>query len=130
MRGNIYRDTSGTWNNIILMTQDPRMFVQKVDFITSPGYLTGPTREQAGLPENSRHYRVITQLDIYKFSQETRQLTLLKAFHGATVPDDVLQSSGFPLAISDRFELEPDPTDEELGVLTCSELNSTMDCMV
>ncbi len=40
------------WRTIYLMRQQsPRTFVKKLDFITTPGYLTGPgAREQAGLP--------------------------------------------------------------------------------
>src|SRR3990170_6906926 len=35
---------------IVVMRQDSRKFVEKAEFITSPGYLTGPgARERAGL---------------------------------------------------------------------------------
>ena len=34
-----------------MMKQDPRKFVPKVDYVTTPGYLDGPgARERAGLP--------------------------------------------------------------------------------
>ena len=55
---------------IIIMRQDKRRFVDKVDFITTPGYLDGPgARERAGLPEGTGPYRVISQLGIYGFDQ-------------------------------------------------------------
>ncbi len=51
---------------IILMRQDKRRFVGKVDFVTTPGYLDGPgARERVGLPTNTGPYRVITQLGVY-----------------------------------------------------------------
>ncbi|MGC9345380.1 MAG: CoA-transferase subunit beta, partial [Candidatus Bathyarchaeales archaeon] len=42
---------------IIIMRQDKRKFVEKIDFLTTPGYLTGPgAREKAGLPEGTGPY--------------------------------------------------------------------------
>jgi glutaconate CoA-transferase subunit B len=39
------------WKTIAIMKHDKRRFVEKVDFITTPGYLDGPgARERAGLP--------------------------------------------------------------------------------
>lgn len=44
---------SHCWRTIAIMRQDRRRFVEKVDFITTPGYLTGPNaRETAGLPRD------------------------------------------------------------------------------
>ena len=50
------------WRTLIIMRHDPRKFVEKLDFLTTPGYLTGPgAREAAGLPQGdrpaSRHHR-------------------------------------------------------------------------
>ena len=42
---------------IIIMRQEKRKFVEKVTFLTTPGYLTGPgAREKAGLPEGTGPY--------------------------------------------------------------------------
>ena len=50
------------WRTNIIMRHDAKKFVEKLDFLTSPGYLTGPgAREAAGLPARhrplSRDYR-------------------------------------------------------------------------
>lgn len=109
---------SGSWRNIILMSQDPRKFVPQVDFVTSPGYLSGPgAREEVGLPANSGPYRVVTQLGIYGFPEETRRMTLLKTFSGVSVPDDIQAASGFDIALAPHIAIEPDPTEDELDVL-------------
>ncbi len=53
---------------IILMRQDKHRFLEKLDFLTTPGYLSGfDSREAAGLPKGSGPYRVITQLGVYGF---------------------------------------------------------------
>ncbi|MBU0505892.1 3-oxoacid CoA-transferase, partial [bacterium] len=39
---------SHCWRTILLMQQDTRRFMKKIDFLTTPGYLEGPgTREKA-----------------------------------------------------------------------------------
>src|SRR5437899_3650193 len=51
------------WRILVVTTHDRRRFVEKVDFLTTPGYLTGPgAREACGLPLGTGPYRVITDL--------------------------------------------------------------------
>jgi acyl CoA:acetate/3-ketoacid CoA transferase beta subunit len=102
---------------IVVMRQDTRKFVEKVDFLTTPGYLTGPgARERAGLPENSGPYRVITQLGVYGFDAQTKEMTLMSLHPGATV-DLARQNSGFPLKVAPKVETTPEPTAGELKTL-------------
>ncbi len=102
---------------IVLMKQDRRRFVRKVDFITTPGYLNGPgARERAGLPENSGPYRVITQLGIYGFDDETKRMKLISLHPGVTI-EDVKKNSQFDIIIPEKVETTEPPTDEELRIL-------------
>jgi acyl CoA:acetate/3-ketoacid CoA transferase beta subunit len=98
------------WRTIIVMRQDPRRFVKKLDFITTPGYLNGPgARERAGLPADTGPYRVITQLGLFDFEKGTKRMRLLATHPGVSV-QDVQDASGFELVISDevgRTELPP-----------------------
>ena len=42
------------WRILVVTNHDPRRFVEKLDFLTTPGYLTGPgAREEAGLSPNT-----------------------------------------------------------------------------
>src|SRR6478735_9005875 len=51
------------WRILVVTTHDRRRFVEKLDFLTTPGYLTGPgAREAAGLPRDTGPYRVIPEL--------------------------------------------------------------------
>src|SRR5512139_1166639 len=53
------------WRTIAIMRHDTRRFIEKVDFITTPGYLTGPgARERAGLPRDTGPYRVVSNLAV------------------------------------------------------------------
>ena len=62
---------------IIIMRQDKHRFLEKIDFLTTPGYLDGfDSREKTGLPIGSGPYRVITQLGVYGFDDESKQMKL------------------------------------------------------
>ncbi len=102
---------------VIVMRQDKRRFVEKVDFITTPGYLDGPgARERAGLPESTGPHRVITQLGIYGFAEETKRLKLLAVHPGISV-DDIRANSGFEILIPEAVETTQPPTGEERALL-------------
>lgn len=105
------------WRTIVLMRQDRQRFVEKLDFITTPGYLTGPgAREKAGLPRNTGPWRVVTQLGIYRFDENDKRMTLVSVHPGVTI-EDVRVNSSFPIKIPDRVEVTPEPTEEELRIL-------------
>jgi len=105
---------SFSWRTIIIMRQDKRKFVEKLDFITTPGNLFGK-REETGLPKGVRPYRVVTQLAIYDFNEEGR-LRLYSLFPGVTV-DDVIANSSFEIDIPSQVRSEEPPTEEELKAI-------------
>src|SRR5262249_6388116 len=88
-----------------------------LDFLTTPGYLTGPgAREAAGLPPGTGPYRVITDLAILGFHEETRRMQVLSLHPGVTL-DQVRQATGFELGVQDLLSTTEPPTDRELGSL-------------
>lgn len=108
---------SHCWQTIAIMRHDRRRFVQKVDFITTPGYLTGPgARENAGLPAGTGPYRVVSNLGIMGYHPETCQMILLATQPGITV-DEVLENTGFEILLPEEVEVNPSPTTEELRIL-------------
>jgi len=105
------------WRTILVMKHEPRRFVERVDFITSPGYLTGPgAREKAGLPRDTGPWRVVTSKALFGFDEETKRLTLLGVLKGLSASDVVQGMECRPLAAKPVEELGP-PTDDELRVL-------------
>jgi acyl CoA:acetate/3-ketoacid CoA transferase beta subunit len=92
---------------IIIMRQDKQKFVNQVDFVTTPGYLSGPgAREKAGLPSDTGPYRVITQLGVYGFEEQTKVMQLLCLHPGVTV-DEVRENSAFAIRIPSRLPTAP-----------------------
>lgn len=101
---------------ITLMRHDKLRFVEKLDYLTTPGYLTGPgSREEAGLPAETGPHRVISQLGVMGFDEETKEMMLLQVHPNVTV-DDVIENTGFEILIGDVVETKA-PTEEELQIL-------------
>src|SRR5216684_4935566 len=82
------------WRILVVTNHDPRRFVEKLDFITTPGYLTGPgAREAAGLPPGAGPYRVISDLAVLGFDERTRRMEVLSLHPGVPL-DRVRKATG------------------------------------
>src|SRR5437763_3954357 len=85
------------WRIMVVTNHDKRRFVEKLDFLTSPGYLTGPgAREAAGLAPGTGPYRVITDLAILGYHEETKRMQVLSLHPGVTL-QRVREATGFAL---------------------------------
>ncbi len=105
------------WETIIVMKHEPRRFVEKVDFITSPGFLQGDrSREESGLPSKTGPWRVVTSKALFGFDEESRILKLLGVQRGLGV-DDVIEGMEFKPAIADDIEELSPPSAEEIDLL-------------
>ena len=94
----------------------PERFPEKVDYITSPGFLDGPgAREKAGLIGGGP-WRVISHLGLMGFDEETCRMKLL-SYHPGVTPEIIQQFTGFELLVADDVSETPVPTEEELDVL-------------
>ncbi|MBE9524873.1 MAG: 3-oxoacid CoA-transferase [Chloroflexi bacterium] len=108
---------SHCWRTIAIMRHGKRRFVEQVDFITTPGYLSGPgAREAAGLPPGTGPYRVVTNLAVMGYHPESKRMMLLQTQPGVMI-DEVIEQTGFKLLISDQVTENPPPTAEELRIL-------------
>jgi glutaconate CoA-transferase subunit B len=105
------------WKILVVTTHDRRRFVEKLDFLTSPGYLTGPgAREAAGLPAGTGPYRVITDLTVLGFHVTTRRMEVLSLHPGISL-DQVKKATGFTLEVHEPLAITSPPTDTELRIL-------------
>ncbi len=108
---------SHCWQTIAIMPHDRKRFVEKVDFITTPGYLSGPgAREGVGLPPNTGPHRVVTTLALLGYHPESKRMMLLATQPGVEV-EEVVENTGFELEIADQVEKSEPPTEEELRIL-------------
>lgn len=109
-------DISSLTHMIVAMKHEKRRFVEKVDFVTSPGYLSGGTsRADSGLIAGGM-FRVVTDLGVMGFDEKTRAMKAL-ALHPGVTAEQVRDNTGFDLII-DRNVGTTDPLRaDELAVL-------------
>src|SRR3954465_10391429 len=104
------------WRTLIVMKHDAKKFVEKLDFLTTPGYLTGPgSREAAGLPANTGPHRVITDLCVFDFDPDTRRRRVRSLPPGKTL-DQVRSATGFEITAHDPLGTTAEPTERELEI--------------
>ncbi len=109
-------DISSLTQMIVAMKHEKRRFVERVDFVTSPGYLDGgASRGDAGLITGGM-YRVVTDLAIFGFDEETRRMRV-EALHPGVTPDDVQANTGFEVLIDTGVAVTEPPRASELAVL-------------
>jgi glutaconate CoA-transferase subunit B len=102
---------------LIIALHDKRRLAERVDFITTPGYINGPqAREQWGLPPNTGPHCIITNKAIMHFDKETGEAYLV-SFHPGSSIEEIKAHTPWELKISkDVHETEP-PRDDELKVI-------------
>jgi glutaconate CoA-transferase subunit B len=105
------------WKTLIITPHDKRRFVKKLDFLTSPGYLTGPgAREQAGLPAGGGPYKVISTLALMGYDPETKRMRV-ESLHPGVTREQVIESTSFDMLFVDPLTETSEPTDYELKIL-------------
>ena len=101
---------------VVIVRQNPRSFVEKVDFVTSVGYGHGPgDRERLGL-RGRGPVRVITDLGVLEPDPESLELTLTTVHPGVDA-DAAREATGWDLAVADDLQVSEEPTAEELDAL-------------
>jgi glutaconate CoA-transferase, subunit B len=101
---------------IILTVHEKRRFVPKVDFITSPGHLSGgDSREGSGLLFGGVS-RVVTTLGLFDFEPASRRMRLEAVHPGVTV-ERIRDLTPFDLLVGDTVATTAAPTPNELGIL-------------
>ncbi len=100
---------------IAFMQHEKRKFVRKLDYLTSPGQLSGKgSREKAGLRSGGITV-VITNLSVMRFDDDTGQMYLDQYYPGVT-PDEILENMAFTVDVSRATEAVP-PSGDELRIL-------------
>jgi glutaconate CoA-transferase subunit B len=100
----------------MIMRLKHRAFVDKLDFLTSPGHLTGgDSRARLGLPGGGPEL-VITDKAILTFDNPQREMQLSELYPGVTARD-VQAEVGWPLRLAGTIRETAAPTSEELHLI-------------
>jgi glutaconate CoA-transferase subunit B len=101
---------------LIISRLSRRTFVERLDFVTSPGHLTGgDSRARLG-DYGQGPTAVITDMGIFRFERETHEMTLVSLHPGCTV-EAIREQVAWPLRVADNLvETEP-PSCEQLRIM-------------
>jgi glutaconate CoA-transferase subunit B len=101
---------------LMIMRLKRRAFVDKLNFQTSPGHLTGgAARDKLKLP-GAGPQMVISDRALFDFANPEREMTLIEVAPGETA-ESIQEEVGWPLRVSpDLREVAP-PTVEELDII-------------
>ena len=84
---------------IVFMQHGMQKFVEKLDYLTTPGWLDGgDSRHRAGYRRGGP-IAVVTNLCVLKFAEETHEMYLAERYEGVT-PEQVQENTGFALDVS------------------------------
>jgi glutaconate CoA-transferase subunit B len=101
---------------VIIVKQSKRTFVEKLDFVTSVGFLHGgDSRERAGL-SGKGPVAVITDLCILRPDPVTRELTVA-SIHPGINRDAIFANTGWKIQFAGNCAETDPPKPEELQVL-------------
>jgi glutaconate CoA-transferase subunit B len=107
-------EIGGYAKKIIIMMRHGR-FVEKLPYITTPGWLEGGnSREEAGLPGGPA--AVITQKGVFKFDKDTKEI-YLESIHPNVKLKNIIRRAPWELKVADDLKQTPLPTKEELNIL-------------
>jgi glutaconate CoA-transferase, subunit B len=101
---------------VVVMRHGLDTFVERLDFVTTPGFLNGgQARERSGM-SGKGPVRVVTDLGTLEPDPETREL-VLTAVHPHVNVDTVIAATGWRLRVAPRVATTPVVTERELTVL-------------
>jgi glutaconate CoA-transferase subunit B len=101
---------------LIIMRLKRRAFVEKLDFLTSPGYLDGgDARSRLGLPGGGPKM-VITDRALFDFNPVTKEMTLIEVAPGNSV-ESIIDEVGWTLQVSETVGTTAPPTVGELKLI-------------
>jgi glutaconate CoA-transferase subunit B len=101
---------------LIIMRLKGRAFVERLHFLTSPGYIDGrDARDQLGLPGAGPEL-VITDKALFNFDAHSREMTLFQIAPGEST-ESIKQEVGWPLLVSENLREMDLPTEEELALI-------------
>lgn len=101
---------------LIIIRHEKRRFLERVEYITSPGHLSGgDSRQKSGLRGGGPE-RVITDLGVMDFEPETKRMRVI-SLHPGVSREKIQEATGFPLLFAPEIATTPPPSAEELSIL-------------
>jgi len=99
----------------IVMKHQKRKIVDKVDYLTTVGYLRGgDSRVKEGLPPCAE-IKVITNLCVFGF--DDNNTIMVESIHPGVSPQEVIENTGTKIVIGGEVKTTAEPSEEEIHLL-------------
>ena len=113
---NISMSVTPSRHYLFPIRHNKRTFVDKVDFITLPGFLDGgDSRKKAGI-KGGGPCLCASPLGVFDFEEKSKRMRL-KSVHEWVTVKDIVDNTGFELIIPNNVSTTQPPTKEELQML-------------
>lgn len=101
---------------IIMAAHEKKRFVERVDYISSPGFLNGKgARERFGFIGNGPS-AIVTTLGILRPNPESCEFEISGWFSFSS-PGEIRENTGWEICLAQNAGQIPDPTEREISVL-------------
>ncbi|MSP39688.1 MAG: CoA-transferase [Deltaproteobacteria bacterium] len=101
---------------IVIMNHERRRFVDKVHYITSPGYGDGADWRQCNGLSGGGPSRVITSLGVFSFEKENPEM-VLTSYHPGVSVEQICSETGWPVKVSSAVHETLAPSAAELAAV-------------
>ncbi len=91
-------------NTIIMMQHEKRRFMDKIDYVTSAGWIA-----------NRGPQMVVTDRGIMKFDEQTKRMYLY-GYYETSSPEDIIENTGFEIDVSKAVKIDP-PTPDIIKII-------------
>jgi glutaconate CoA-transferase subunit B len=111
-------ELSSLGRDLILVSAsvNKRSYPDRVDYITSPGYLSGrQERNRLGYKPGTGPQRLVNPLGIFRFDENGEMYAA--ELHSGVTPDEVRATFGWPIKVQSGHAVLPEPTADELMVI-------------
>lgn len=100
----------------IILKQNTKTFVERLDFLTTAGHLTGGNSRTTAGARGKGPTRIITDLGVLEPDPDSKELTLVSLHPGVTL-EQVRAATGWELKFAAHLTTTPPPSPAELQVL-------------
>lgn len=101
---------------LIVMPLSKRSFVEQLDFLTSPGFLSGSDERQNLGIGGDGPTTVISDCGVFHFDLQSREMTLTSRYENVQ-DSDIFANVGWNVQIDSHISVEPRPTETELRMI-------------
>ncbi len=103
-------------HTMIIIPQERRVFVERVDFISGLGFGDGPGYRERYQHRGGGPGRVVTNLAVLDFHPGTKRMRV-QSLHPGVTQEQVKTNTGFALEFPDPTPTTPPPTPEEVELI-------------